>query len=432
MTENPLIAKKEQEQEDERPKYWSGAGVVDSIEDVNTNLFVKFDPVALGIDAVGLGLDVAGLVADPFGTVLSSVIGWIIENVGWVREPFDALAGNPDEIGAVATTWENIEVALASLAGEHKDSLGQIAGWSEGPGTEAYREHADMVAKLIAGMSLAAGSVSNKIKLAGMAVATTRALLRDLLADLASTLLLWGIPAAAAAVPTLGASIATFITRAVTKAIEVGTKIAKALSKLFKALDKLGAFAKRGGEALAKMGDDAGALAKASSKVMDTAGTAASSAGRKLDDIAQAGIGKAAKARDAVNANAPDLAATVGRRLDDVARKATIPGPKTPSNKMGTSRGVPDRTGRKGAADKIDQTTSRGALSGENVARAIASGDLGHLKPKLGDVVYPAKELTKEAHKADVFGLAPEEKNTTDTGKLWRVTGTLDEQEERP
>ncbi|ANZ35666.1 hypothetical protein BBK82_05805 [Lentzea guizhouensis] len=422
---NPLIKQKENEQ-----KYYAGAGMFDSAEDV-IKPFAEgkaVDPVALGIDSAALAMDVAGFLTDPLGSLASSVVGWIIENVGFVREAFDKLMGDPPAIEAVGTTWENISKRLADEAKHYETNAKTLEGWT-GNAADTYRTRCTSLVSALQASSAAAASAANKVKVAGAVVAATRALIRDLLADLAGTLLMWGIPAAASAVPTAGASIAAFITRAITKAVEIGTKIARFVAKLFKALEKLGSLAKRAGAAMRKQADELSSLSKqmpnsphgnqraaelasdSATKVsradsLDNIGDSLSNAGKRLQD----GVDSATNKVD-------DVVQRTSQKVDDWAARVKENGParkqkikdfydtmnQPPLTTKERNMGDPStQMGR--AADRIDAPLSKGLLDGQNWVRAVASRDLHHLVPNWGDLVHPAKELSKELNKAEGGG----------------------------
>lgn len=418
---NPLIAQKKNE-----PKAMAGAGFLDTGEDLVRPFIAgnDIDPIALGIDGAAMVLDVAGLLTDPLGTLASSVVGWIIENVGFIREPFDRLAGDPPAIEAVGNTWENIAKRLNEEATAYENQAKALADWT-GDAADAYRTRCSSLVAQLQGSSAAASSAANKIKVAGAIVAATRALIRDLLADLAGTLLLWGIPAAASAIPTAGASIAAFITRAVTKAVEIGTKIARFVAKLFKALDKLGSLAKKAGEAMRKQADDLAALSRqmpnsrygnqraaeltsdsatrvSRADTLDNAGEGLGNAGRRIQD----GVDNAMNKVD-------DFAQRTSRKVDDWANRVKENGParkqkvkdlyekmnQPPLTTRSENMGDPSyRAGR--VADQVDSPAGKGVLDGQNWVRAVASRDISHLMPQYGDLVHPAKELGKEMNKS--------------------------------
>lgn len=62
------------------------------------------------------------------------------------------------------------------------------------------------------------------------------------------------------------------------------------------------------------------------------------------------------------------------------------------------------RSGLGHAADRVDAPMSKGLLDGQNWVRAVSSRDISHLMPNWGDLVHPAKELSKELNKAEGGG----------------------------
>ncbi|GGU26594.1 WXG100 family type VII secretion target [Lentzea flava] len=422
---NPLIAQKEDDK-----KRLAGAGMFDTAEDL-VKPFAEgktIDPVALGIDGAALALDVAGFLTDPLGTLASSVVGWIIENIGFIREPFDKLMGDPPAIEAIGTTWENISKRLSDEATAYESHAKTLADWT-GDAADSYRNRCTTLAAQLRGSSAAASSAANKIKVAGAVVAATRALIRDLLADLAGTLLMWGIPAAASAIPTAGASIAAFITRAVTKAVEIGTKIARFVAKLFKALDKLGSLAKSAGAAMRKQADDLAALSRqmpnsryGNQRAAELAADSATKVSRadSLDNLGD-GLGNVSRRiQDGVD-NAmnkiDDIAQRTSQKVDDWAARVKENGParkqkvrdfyesmnQPPLSTRKENMGDP-QSGLGRAADRVDAPMSKGLLDGQNWVRAVASRDISHLMPNWGDLVHPVKELSKELNKAEGGG----------------------------
>lgn len=421
---NELIAKPQKD-----TKVLTGAGPFDTAAALVRDIALpcqegkSLDPVALGIDSAAMAMDVAGAVADPLGTLASSVVGWIIENVEFVRKPFDDLAGDPAAIEAAATTWTNIGARLKEVQQAQQDDLTKLAGWT-GPAADAYKQRAGDLITGLANSAEAAESAANKIKVAAALVAATRTLIRALLADLAGTLIAWGIPAAAAAVPSAGASIAAFITRAITKAVQIGGKVAQFLKKLFGALDKLSALAKRAGAAMRKQSDDLAALARQAPNTPHGNQTAADllhrsttrasradgldSAGDRLADTATRGR----DSLDNVTRRADDWAATTNQRVGDWADRVKQGGPARRRKvedlyaRLGQpplstrSADMPDPgNGVQRAGDRVDSRTGGGVLDGQNWVRAVASRDIGHLMPTPGDLVAPVKEGAKELNK---------------------------------
>jgi hypothetical protein len=139
---------------------------------------------ALGTGAVGLEL--LGMAIDPIGTVVGSVAGWLMEHIRPIRECLDLLAGNPDLIQDVGTSWGNISGHLGEA---HKSFVAGVqAGTSEwrGAAGDAYRATAGGVAKLLHNASEAADVLGRLTLAAGEVVAGVRQFVRDLIAEVVS------------------------------------------------------------------------------------------------------------------------------------------------------------------------------------------------------------------------------------------------------
>jgi len=417
--DNELVAKPQDD-----GKLLAGAGPFDTMEDLGRDIALPFqegkdlNEVSLGINSAAMAIDVVGFAVDPLGTLAASVVGWIIENISWVREPFDKLMGDPPAVEAAANTWTNISERLNTVKEQHQNALTGLAGWT-GPAAESYKGQAAGLIDGLANASAAAASTANKIKWAGVLVTTTRALVRDLLAELAGTLITWGIPAAAAAIPTAGASVAAFITRAVTKAIEIGATIARHLKKLFTVLDKLSALAKRAATAMRGKSDELARLARdmpntphgnqRAAELLDASTTKAARAdsldnvGNRVDSAATSGRAGVDRMAD----SATSWAQNTSRRATDWANRVRANGParrdavrdfygrvNQPSLRTRAENMDPTNSFQRGA-DRVDSHTGKGIFDGQNVVRAFGSRDARHLMPQAGDLWAPGKEVLK-------------------------------------
>jgi uncharacterized protein YukE len=416
---NELIAKPQDD-----GKLLAGAGPFDTAEDLYRDAALPFqegkgvNAVSLGINAGAMAIDVVGAAVDPFGTLASSVVGWIIENIGPVRRAFDDLMGDPPAVEAAANTFTNIAGRMADIRGSYESALSGLAGWT-GPAADKYKEQAKGLMDGLTNAEAAAESTANKIKIAGVLVTTTRALVRDILAELAGTLITWGIPAAAAAIPTAGASVAAFITRAVTKAVEVGAKIARFLKQLFGALDKLADMAKRAATAMRGKADELARLARdmpstphgtqRAADLLNQSGTRAARAD-SLDNAASRMDGMATSGRNGLDraANSMDSwAANTNRRVNDWASRVKSNGPgrrdavRNAYNRAGqpplstrSDNMTPNNpVGRR--ADPVDSHTGKGTFDGQNWVRMVGSRDVRHIMPTAGDGLVVVKEAGK-------------------------------------
>ncbi len=227
----------------------SGAGGVENF--IGASLAIQNnDWDTLGLNAIGLGVDAVGLATNPLGTLASWGVSYLMEHVSFLREPFDALMGNPDAIGGMSSTWENIGKELAAVSQDYANAVKGTTAW-EGKAGDAYRALGDDTAKTIEALGEACNGMKSAVDGAGAVVGAVRGIVRDMIAgavgEIISIVLKWGI----AAVATAGIAAGGMIAEAVTTAIRWGNKIAgwmeklaSILKKLWDCMDKLGSAGK--------------------------------------------------------------------------------------------------------------------------------------------------------------------------------------------
>jgi hypothetical protein len=211
-----------------------GAGVVSSWADVAEAVRKPApDGMEIAWAAAGAGLDTLGAIADPFDALMSSSIGWLIEHVWFLREPLDALAGDPLQVTAQAQTWSNIAGELRAVAADH--TAAQVTGWA-GPAGEAYRGAVGRYTGAVVDVAGTADQLAQLVLGSGAAVGTVRALVRDLIADFLIWVARTALAALAAATVTLAGSTAAAITAVALEAYRLARTIAEHISSLLDAL----------------------------------------------------------------------------------------------------------------------------------------------------------------------------------------------------
>ncbi|WP_433279630.1 WXG100 family type VII secretion target [Pseudonocardia xinjiangensis] len=195
------------------------------------------DGLTIAFAAAGAGLDTLGAVTDPFDEVLSSGAGWLIEHVWFLREPLDALAGDPQQVIAQARTWSNIAAELRSIAADQTAT--GVPGWS-GQAGEAYRDAVHRYTRSVVDVAGQADDVAAVVLGSGAAVGTVRALVRDLIADFLAWAVRQAISALAAATVTAGASTAVAVTAIALEAYRLARLITEHLARLLDELSDAG------------------------------------------------------------------------------------------------------------------------------------------------------------------------------------------------
>lgn len=223
----------------------SGAGGVENVLGTVQSI-QNGDWDSAGLNALGAGVDAVGLAADPLGSLASWGVGWLMENVSFLREPFDALMGNPDAIGGMASSWENIGKELKAVAQEYGRSVEGTTSW-EGKSGDTYRTLGTDTSKTIDALGEACNGMKAAVDGAGVVVGTVRGIVRDLIAgavgEIVAAVAKWGIAAACTAGIAAGGAIADAVRIALKWADKISewmTKLADALKNLSKVLDKFG------------------------------------------------------------------------------------------------------------------------------------------------------------------------------------------------
>jgi uncharacterized protein YukE len=237
----------------------TGAGIFDSYHSLVTS--IQNDSESEGEKVLDVAISAAGAVADtvafamdPLAGLLSAGVGWLFEHVSFLREPMDALLGNPDQIQANVDRLKTYAANVKELADAHSQDMSAFQDWS-GQAADNFHGNMDRLGGELASLSKTVEGTATVVAVSGVLVTTLRSIVRDLIAALIAELIEGALIAAASAVFTFGASIAGFIGYAVGRAAALGAKIASKISKLVAGMA-------RQGSRLAKLGAAMGELAK--------------------------------------------------------------------------------------------------------------------------------------------------------------------------
>ncbi|WP_327025749.1 WXG100 family type VII secretion target [Micromonospora sp. NBC_01739] len=185
MTEvaaNPLVAPRI-----DSTRWYSGLGLVEEINGTVAGI-ESGSWIDTTIGGVATSLDALATVLDPLGSMLSWGVGWLLEHVKPLSDALDWLAGEPDQITAYAQTWRNVAAQSAGAAADLQTAMSaQLVGW-EGASARAYQEHVTGQIRAMGGLARAATGIASLVEGAGLLVALTREMVRDLIADFVSVL----------------------------------------------------------------------------------------------------------------------------------------------------------------------------------------------------------------------------------------------------
>ncbi len=230
-----------------------GAGVVSSWADLGAAIGADdLDPAAITFTAAAAGLDTLGAVLQPFDSLLRAGLGWLIEHIDFLRQPLDALAGDPTEVLAQSRNWHHVAAELRATAADYRDAV--VPGW-DGAAAEAYRRATDELVGALREASAQADELSLLILATGAAVGTVRATIRDTITEFLSLVLRYLLAASTLAFLTAGGSLATVVLTVVVRALEVAEDICRRIRLLLDALAAAGGAAGRISAAMLRASD---------------------------------------------------------------------------------------------------------------------------------------------------------------------------------
>ncbi|WP_090051686.1 hypothetical protein [Lentzea fradiae] len=186
-------------------------------------------------NAIGAASATVMLAIDPLGSIIGAGVGWLIEHVSFLRDALNQLMGNPEEIQANVEANKQRAVEIRQLAEDHKNGLATFDGWT-GESSELFKTSMDGMYQELDELASAVETKAKIVAIMGMLVQVLRDIVRDLIAQLIGSLIGGAILAAAAMIPTFGASIPIFCGFAVGKAVALGTNIASRVARVVAAL----------------------------------------------------------------------------------------------------------------------------------------------------------------------------------------------------
>ncbi|PSL54069.1 hypothetical protein B0I31_107123 [Saccharothrix carnea] len=197
------------------------------------------DWVQAGLGMANTAMGIVGLAANPLSGFLSAGFSWAIQHVDFLRQPFDALLGDPQAIQKMSDSWASAAKQIEGIVADYRrTSVEETRGW-RGRSADGYRAASKKHAAGLETLSKATQGISRAAKGAGELVATVRKTIMDLISQAVSEMVMKIIQWLAASFLTFGAAIGAAIADIVQMACNYAKKLADFLQKLANSLKKL-------------------------------------------------------------------------------------------------------------------------------------------------------------------------------------------------
>jgi predicted chitinase/uncharacterized protein YukE len=201
--------------------------------------FDKGDYLGGAMGVTNVALDIIGIAGDPMGAISSAGVGWVLNAVSFLREPFDILMGNPSAISGSAQSWMSAANSLSSTAQQYRQaSTSQTTSW-QGNAGNGYRTASGNQASGLEALAKASQTVSAAMSKAGQAVAQARKIVLDLINEAVQKIIQICIEALSSSWLTFGASVAMGIAQSVQKAVSTAQKLLKEIKQVVDTLRQI-------------------------------------------------------------------------------------------------------------------------------------------------------------------------------------------------
>jgi uncharacterized protein YukE len=199
----------------------------------------KGDILGSAMGVTNVAMDVIGIAGDPMGAITSAGVGWVLNAVSFLREPFDILKGNPSAITGSSQSWLTAANNLTSTAQQYRQqATSQTSSWI-GTAGNGYRTASGNQASGLEALAKASQAVSSAITKAGQAVAQARKTVMDLISEAVSKIIQICIEALSKSWLSFGASIAMGIAQSVQKAVSTAQKTMSQIQKVVQTLQQI-------------------------------------------------------------------------------------------------------------------------------------------------------------------------------------------------
>ncbi|MBB5807415.1 uncharacterized protein YukE [Saccharothrix ecbatanensis] len=197
------------------------------------------DWVQAGLGMANTAMGIVGMASNPLSGFLSAGFSWAMQHVDFLREPFDALLGNPQAIQKMSDSWSSSAKQIQGIVADYRrTSVEETRTW-QGRSADGYRAASKKHASGLETLAKASQGISRAAKGAGELVATVRKTIMDLISQAVSDMVMKIIQWLAASFLTFGAAIGAAIADIVQMACNYAKKLADFLQKLGNSLKKL-------------------------------------------------------------------------------------------------------------------------------------------------------------------------------------------------
>ncbi|MCR6485259.1 hypothetical protein M8542_20735 [Amycolatopsis sp. OK19-0408] len=182
---------------------------------------------------------ITDIATDPLGWLVGQGLNFLVSVVQPVQDAIHFVSGDGPALGVAAENFGAIATGLDQLAANFAEvSDKNLEGW-QGDAGNAARQRLGEFANGMHGVAGKSGDLAQMLQLNSMLMSFIEELIKAILTEFITWLIMLWVPALAAAVPTCGASTAAAGTATEGKAVQTTATTTKKVSKLRELLQKV-------------------------------------------------------------------------------------------------------------------------------------------------------------------------------------------------
>lgn len=179
------------------------------------------------------------IASDPIGWLIGQGLNFLLNVVQPLQDALHAVTGDGPALSMAAGNFASIGQGLEKMAIDFQNVADEALKEWQGEASEAAKLALARFAKGISGISAKSGNVSEMLQMSSMLMTVVEEVIKAVITELITWLIMIWIPALAAAVPTAGASTAAAGSATAVKGAMTATKTTQKVSKLQKILNMI-------------------------------------------------------------------------------------------------------------------------------------------------------------------------------------------------
>jgi uncharacterized protein YukE len=187
------------------------------------------------IDAPLTALDTVSMLADPIGTLVSAGAGFLLDYMAPLHQELEMLTGSPEQVKALAATWDNLAAELGTAADDHRRTAISLSQEWTGVAADSYQRTADGLATATDQVAQMCSGIADALEMSAAVVQVVYEIVKGIISDLVAeivTLLLEEMATAGFGTPVV-------IAQAISKIAAKAPKVADWVEKIQKVLKEV-------------------------------------------------------------------------------------------------------------------------------------------------------------------------------------------------